>query len=140
MTSPPTLPGDSMISRYSVTLPLPPSLNGMFRNVTGKGRVKTKHYRQWADAAGWDLKLSGVWAVRGPVHVIIYVPEKMPGDVDNRAKAVLDLLVTHRRIEDDKNVQTVTVMRADTVEPRKCRVSVWPADSKPTARTVLEAG
>lgn len=119
-----------MIGQYTFTIPLPPSVNGMYRNVPRAGREKTKRYRQWLNTAGWELKLAGLWAVHGPVSITIHVPKSMPGDVDNRAKGILDLLVAHRRIDDDRHVQSVTVMRADTVPPRKCRVRVMPAEAE----------
>jgi Holliday junction resolvase RusA-like endonuclease len=115
------------IGVYTVTLPLPPSVNGLYANVRGKGRVPTKRYRMWKNLAGWDLKFSGLWAVRGPVKITIAVPTKAPADVDNYAKALLDILVTHQRIDDDKHVQSVSISRCGTVAPRKCRVMVRPA-------------
>lgn len=115
------------IGVYTVTLPLPPSANHLFANAFEGGRRKTKRYAQWIIAAGWELKFSGLWAVRGPVKITITVPQKMLGDVDNRIKAAVDLLVAHRRIDDDKHVQSVSISRCGTVAPRKCRVMVGPA-------------
>lgn len=108
---------------HAVILPLPPSANGMFKNVR-HGRAKTKTYRQWIFNAGWDLKVSAKWRVPGAVMVFVAVPLNMPGDVDNRAKAILDLLVTHQRIDDDRHVQSVSVTRSPDVAAKTCRVVV----------------
>ena len=37
-------------------LALPPSVNQLFANVAGKGRVRTGRYRAWAQVAGWQIK------------------------------------------------------------------------------------
>jgi Holliday junction resolvase RusA-like endonuclease len=49
--------------------------------------------------------------VPGSVEIAIFLPEKMPGDIDNRAKAVLDLLVKHKLIDDDRNVRRLVLER-----------------------------
>ncbi len=40
-------------------LPAPPSVNNLFRNVPGKGRVRSSEYVAWCEAAGWSLRAQG---------------------------------------------------------------------------------
>lgn len=94
-----------------LTLPLPPSTNKLFANVPGKGRIRTKAYKQWRHDAGWELKAQRPTPVAGNVAVAIHVPQSMRGDVDNRLKALLDLLVAHHVIEDDRLVSKLIVER-----------------------------
>jgi crossover junction endodeoxyribonuclease RusA len=93
-------------------LPLPPSVNALYRNVRGKGRVKTKHYRTWLKAAGWEIiaQKGRMAKIMGPVQVTIYAVKPKRGrrrDLDNLTKALLDLMVAHEIIEDDSNVQSI---------------------------------
>jgi len=81
---------------------IPPSVNGLFVNVPGRGRVRSKKYSDWAKAAGWDY--NGSTVIYGDFSVVITLDRakiRKGSDLDNRGKAVLDLLVTHRRVEDD---------------------------------------
>ena len=90
----------------------PPSANGLFANVPGRGRVKSEKYRGWLNAVGWDLKLAKPERVAGPVNVTLLFERpkgRRRADLDNRAKAALDLLVTHGVIEDDHLVQRLTL-------------------------------
>lgn len=88
---------------------VPPSVNSLFHN-RAKGRGKTLDYRNWQAASDRELRHQPVWHVPGTVvvHVIVGTGR---GDVDNRLKATLDLLVSAGRIEDDKQVVKVTGTR-----------------------------
>jgi Holliday junction resolvase RusA-like endonuclease len=73
-----------------------------------RGRVKTKPYQAWLTKAGWELNTQRATKVAGPVVVDITVRrDNDRSDIDNRIKAVLDLLVTMQLIDDDKNVVEV---------------------------------
>ena len=89
----------------------PPSVNGMFQNCAGRGRVKTTRYRQWAAAVSWDIKAqhSGKM-LSGPFEISMTVgrPSKAC-DLDNRAKAILDILQSCRVIRDDKLCERITM-------------------------------
>ena len=39
------------MSKLTVSLPMPPTVNNMYRNVPGKGRVLTQEARKWKDDA-----------------------------------------------------------------------------------------
>lgn len=93
-------------------LPVPPSVNSMFVNVPGKGRIKSKDYKKWISEAGWLLKAARVRPVTGRVEIALVIaePKRETSDLDNRTKACLDLLVEHGIIEDDssKYVRKIT--------------------------------
>lgn len=87
------------------TLPVPPSVNQMFRNVRGKGRVKTEAYDQWKAAAKTSLRLQRVPHIAGSVVVLFGVERgSLAADIDNRIKAMLDAIVAAKIIVDDNRV------------------------------------
>jgi Holliday junction resolvase RusA-like endonuclease len=93
----------------------PPSTNSLFANVAGRGRVRTKRYREWAAAAGWDLQGKG--SIPGPFVIDIILSRKKRrsnADLDNHGtKAILDLLVSHKIIEDDSLAEKISIEWGD---------------------------
>ena len=49
--------------------------------------------------------------IGGPVDLEFCVPDGMRGDLDNRLKATIDALVASNRIDDDKHVHKITIVR-----------------------------
>lgn len=97
-----------------IRLPMPPSVNDMYfnnKNARGRGRVPSKLYEKWKIDAGWELKAQHVKPTEGQVHIKIDLDDTRRGDADNRAKPVLDLLVSHGIIKNDskKFVQRVSI-------------------------------
>lgn len=91
----------------TISLPLPPSVNNLFFNVAGRGRVKTDAYKVWQEVAGWTLMASRPGpGIRGPVSldIICQRKDKRRRDLSNLIKATEDLLVLHGMIEDDSKV------------------------------------
>lgn len=82
-----------MIELY---LPFPPSVNAMYLNNKGRGRgrIPTPEYSAWKDQAAWELKAQKPPKITERCTVEIHIDDKRQGDADNRAKAVLDLLVS----------------------------------------------
>ena len=111
----------------TISLPVPPSVNGLYRNVQGRGRVKTKRYMEWINAAGWALLESRPRKHNGAVSVHVLIEEpKRARDIDNILKPLLDLLTTHRVISDDssKVVREITIgISPDVVG---CHVTIKP--------------
>ena len=97
-----------------ITLPRPPSVNGLFVNA-GKFRVKSPAYRMWIEDAGKHLMIQRPKKLLGPVTVSIAVEDIGPGDLDNLAKSLLDLMVRHTVIEDDRReiVRAINMKWAD---------------------------
>lgn len=98
----------------TLTMPVPPSLNNIFTNVRGKGRVRTARYRTWARAAGNEVMAQTKRNFPGPVLVDITCKRPRSNcDVDNYIKGCLDLLVDMAVLSDDKNVQEVRARWGD---------------------------
>ena len=123
----------------ALNLPLPPSVNGLYRNAGGGGRVLTKDYRAWIKAADGAIQLQkqGQKRISGNFIAHIILDEaKRRGDIDNRAKAVLDRLGGWDLTDDDKHCDRVTIewgqidMDVEHV-PSECRVYVWAAQGEP---------
>jgi Holliday junction resolvase RusA-like endonuclease len=109
--------------RLSVTIPRPPSVNNLFANKKG-GRFKTPHYKAWIQEAGIRLNQQTVDApmISGPIKVLIIL-DKGRADLDNLCKPLLDLLVSHRLIHDDRNVNEIHMLH-DAGHKGKCSVTV----------------
>lgn len=109
-----------------VHLPFPISTNAIWRSVRGVA-IKSKPYREWQRTAGWKLKSQRVDKLQDgtPFHIDITLvrprnkdgkPRKTRPDLDNCAKAILDLLVIHDVTPDDSLCQSLTMRWADAVE------------------------
>lgn len=113
---------------FSITLPLPTSANRIWRR--GKGG-KTTHisaeYAAWKQDARAALQRMELPPVYGPYRLVIEVSERDRGDLDNRIKALSDLLVSLKLTSDDRNAWEISTRRNKQVHPRLCRVSVSPA-------------
>lgn len=101
-----------------INLPPPPSVNGMYLNIPGRGRIKSKTYKAWRHEAGWMLQTKHPGRINGAVDIDILVSDKVRGDLDNRVKGCLDILVAHQVIEDDqkKYVKHVSAKWSKDVE------------------------
>lgn len=88
-----------------ISLPWPPSTNGLFVNVPRRGRVPSKEYAAWRAEAGWILKSQRPPKFQGPVTITVELcsPHKVPFDPDNRLKAPIDLIRAYGIIVDDSN-------------------------------------
>src|SRR4029077_20780398 len=96
-----------------LTLPVPPSINNAFAN-TGDGRVIARHYASWRRAAGWTMQTAQAPRVSGPFVVDLDFWRGMAGDLDNRVKPLLDLLVAHAVTDDDRACDELHVTRRFT--------------------------
>jgi crossover junction endodeoxyribonuclease RusA len=82
-------------------LPAPPSTNNLFLT-RGRRRVRSPRYRAWLKTAGWELLAQRQGCIGGPWEAHIVLPNTLRGDTDNYSKALLDLLVKHRVVDDDR--------------------------------------
>ena len=121
-----------MTRHITLTLPLPPSVNAMFGNNRGpgRGRYKTKAYRDWIKAATaslWEQKPAGGFPFFSDAFAIhIAVPLTMRGDVDNRLKGASDFLKTPAGIiSDDRHTQSAIISRSSDVPAGVCKVTVY---------------
>jgi len=88
-----------------MTLPIPPSVNHMYRSKRG-GVYKSKKYQQWIQEAALMIQLTRKGAKINPPYKFIMTIVGGKGwrtnrDLDNCLKPVLDLLTTMNIIEDD---------------------------------------
>lgn len=123
MTDPPfACPPDIVID-----LPCPPSVNRIWRaNRAGPKKVSlSPEYRRWKDQA--DKMVLATGSFRGlkrlngkfEAHITI---KRVAGDIDNRAKGVLDWLQSRGVVENDKHCERLTIAWGDA--PTGCRVTV----------------
>lgn len=111
---------------------LPPSVNSLYRNVPGRGRVKTAKYNDWLAAAGAIIqtqvrsneRIEGPYALR----LRAYHPDKRRRDLSNLLKSTEDLLVNLGLIEDDSLCQIIEAEWA--VDPSVEGVKVWLISTK----------
>lgn len=113
------------VQGFTVTLPLPPSANNLFKAV-GRGRAKTQEYKDWIEFAGWALMRERPSPVDERYALLLALPQAMRGDLDNRLKAVGDLLVSHKLTPDDRHADLVMAHRSKAVSGAACIVTVVP--------------
>lgn len=96
----------------SFRLPYPPSVNKAFRNVPGRGRVKSKEYRAWAEEAAIRARIQiKQQRVSGPFRceIVATKPDNRRRDLDNILKTTLDLLNAESIIDDDSQCQDLRI-------------------------------
>lgn len=108
-----------------LSLPLPPSVNALYRNLPHRGRVKTSAYKSWQAEAALAYKPTGGFP--DAVGVQIILPHDRRSDCDNRVKPLLDFLVIHGVIRDDRYVDELRVYKRAEQEKHTCAVTVWAA-------------
>ncbi len=92
-------------SPVAFTMPTPPSTNNLFKNVPGKGRVRTRHYDDWLGRAVAAIRAGVVPTVRHRVVMVMGVERmSLSADIDNRLKASWDAMVKAGVLVDDSLV------------------------------------
>lgn len=113
--------GAAMSDRPRVlTLPLPPSVNNLYRNVRGRGRVLNKQGREYKEAVRMLAMGARLPLLRGAVKVCmtVYFPNRRRRDLDNACKIVLDSL-SGLAYQDDAQVARIELTRCyDSANPR----------------------
>jgi len=108
------------MSEYlTFTLPYPPSVNALYRNVPKVGRVKTKATEAFNFQAALALAGQRANGIKGTVNVTYEVgrfPDKRRRDVGNYEKALSDALVANGIIEDDSLIEWISIGWVDGVE------------------------
>ena len=139
-------------------LPLPPSVNALYRNATeaeraraiakGKklrGRRKTPEYQAWIDTAGMEImaqrvRWKGVRTISGPYVLIARIPKDCRMDLGNATKATEDLLVRMGVIEDDRFADLLIWSRDHTLNgTRRMRLTLMEADAPTVMRQLTFA-
>jgi crossover junction endodeoxyribonuclease RusA len=113
----------------TVILPVPPSVNAMYRNVLRVGRVKTAAYKTWqAEALQSAIAHGAKGQIAGPyaIHIEIDRPDiKRRRDLGNYLKAIEDFCVAARYVTDDSLCQRIKMAWTDRIEARPGPVRVW---------------
>lgn len=113
------LPRQSTMPLFLV-LPYPPPLNNLYRNVPGKGRVKTDRAKQYADdVARVAIATQALPPLAKAVSVTldVYRPRKR-GDLDGTAKAILDAIQGIAWVDDEQVVEIHMRRHLDRDDPR----------------------
>lgn len=92
-----------------IQLPRPISVNRLWANVPGKGRVRTKDYRTWLRAAGWMIKAAHPKQMTGDCELTLTVTDAYRGDLDGTLKATLDLFETCGVVKNDRQFRKLTI-------------------------------
>ena len=97
--------------RVEVRLPYPPSVNGLYANLDGHGRINTERYDGWLTEAGWRLLEQRPGRIAGPYQIEIHAsrPDNRARDLGNLEKPISDLLVKHRVVADDSLADKITI-------------------------------
>lgn len=119
--------------KFVLNLPVPPSVNAMYanryetgrRHQRGPGRYKTRAYKAWIQEAGWTIWHERPRPILGQYKLLLSLG-KIRGDPDNRLKAVNDLLVDFRLVEDDKSKYCIDVRAhiVPEIDKKRCLVTV----------------
>lgn len=130
MVDPPfACPPDPTVGGVIIDLPMPPSVNRIWRaNRAGPKKISiSPEYAAWKrHADGLALSMAqfrGLKTIVGPFEARI-VLQRQRGDLDNRHKGVLDWLQSRGVIADDKHCERLVLEWGDA--PTGCRVVVRP--------------
>lgn len=111
-------------------LPTPPSTNNLFFNRPGgKGRARSSEYFSWQVLAGQHIQIARQKPIDGPVRVCIICQENGRRDLDGYVKPLLDILVRHRLIPDDRNKIVRNIELGWSPDIEGCRVTVMPCET-----------
>jgi Holliday junction resolvase RusA-like endonuclease len=110
-----------MSEAVTIQLPMPISVNALYVRARGRRPFLNPKYRAWKEEAGWMLQSQRPKPIKGHYHLTIAVPPSR-GDVDNRAKAVGDLLQAHGVVENDRLATHVLTTIDPSVPKGQCRV------------------
>jgi len=104
----------------------PPSANKLYFNVAGKGRRKSREYCAWIKGEMKALIAQRAKPVEGCATITITLPRSR-GDVDNKIKPTIDLLVRAGILRDDRSdfVSGVSVSFGENIE--MMHVTITPA-------------
>jgi crossover junction endodeoxyribonuclease RusA len=97
-----------------LTLPFPPSVNTYWRSVGGRVLLskKGREFKKQVENERWKWQGLGLpWSGRLSCTIELYRHTKHKYDIDNYVKAILDSLQNAGFIENDEQVDQLTVTR-----------------------------
>jgi Holliday junction resolvase RusA-like endonuclease len=114
-------------------LPMPPSVNRIWRRRGGGGMYLAKEYQDWINRANNFLlaqkcKINGR-QIKGRFELTLTISDRQRrGDLDNRLKTVLDFCQRVNLIENDKHAERIVLEWGNA--PEGCRVRLAPFVSR----------
>lgn len=129
--------GKPLGNRLTMVLPFPPSVNNLYFNVPGKGRVMSKEGKAFKWACHEEMQMQRVSYRTAPPppyenHLWILVPDRLVRDLSNYVKAVEDAVSTYLHYNDTLNHVWHLYKALDTENPRA--VLVLTHKDKPVPR------
>lgn len=111
---------------YTYHLPTPPSVNRLWR-ISGRRMYRSKQYTEWIAQVAAALDGEPKPEIDYPFNIELIVgrPSKRRMDIDNRAKAVMDVLQHCNIITDDCLANQINMMWSDI---EGCKVTIWKAE------------
>ena len=108
-------------------LPWPPSVNGYWRAVVrGKrpAQILSERGRNFRLLAEQSIVFQGVREIRGDTEalIVLHPPTRRRFDVDNYAKAILDVLTHTGVLEDDAQIVRLVIEKGDRVKDGRADV------------------
>ncbi len=115
-----------------ITLPMPPSVNHIWRfnRTTGRPYISPRYATWKRDAGNRYLAHKREWPhVKGPFDMVLTLPieRKTKLDADNRIKGLLDAFQAWGMIENDKLLSNLRVRFGKTPDRRTIKVELRPA-------------
>jgi crossover junction endodeoxyribonuclease RusA len=100
---------------FLTTLPIPPTMNHAFSQNKQGRRFVSPEYRTWRDIAGQCLKHNhpNIRKIEGKIRAVYEYNfgDNRKRDLANFEKGVSDLLVEHGVINDDSDIDELTLIR-----------------------------
>ena len=98
-----------------IILPWPPSVNGYWRSYRGRQilSAKARVYRQSATRHVLACKANKHLTGRLSVEIELYPPTRHKIDIDNRAKALLDVMQHAGVYQDDSQIDRILIERRE---------------------------
>ena len=113
----------------SLILPFPPSVNRLWRATKGGRVYRSQKYVEWRTRAMWQISLQAKGkTIDGPYKLTILAvkPDKRKRDIGNLEKAVSDILVSQKIVEDDSLCEWLEARWVS--EGPECRIIIEPIE------------
>lgn len=112
---------------YQIVLPWPPSTNTCYRNINGRTILSeaARAFKAKVIAAVWSNGPVPRFDQRLRVLIKLWQPTRRSVDVDNRIKPILDALVNACVMDDDSQVDELTIVRMSVLKGGACSVYIW---------------
>lgn len=113
--------------KIALMLPFPPSVNSLWKHGGRTGVYRSPRYMLWLNVAGQEINRQRPGCITGAykIKLVLGRPDRKKRDQENCLKAVSDLLVAHRVVEDDSKAVSTTVEWSDHLDG--CKVTLTAA-------------